>query len=75
MFIFVFQDGIARDGLTDAYDGIAMGVCGEKTAKEYGITRQMQDEYAIRSYKRSADAWAVHIARALSRLASCSRKG
>lgn len=33
-----------------------MGSCAELTAKEYGITRQQQDEYAITSYKRSADA-------------------
>ena len=32
-------DGIAYDGLTDAYNNCAMGVCAEKTAEEMGITR------------------------------------
>lgn len=56
-------DGCAKDGLTDPYDNIAMGVCGEKTAKEFGISRREQDEYAIASYKRSAAAWTVRIHR------------
>ncbi|CAG2107211.1 unnamed protein product [Medioppia subpectinata] len=50
------EDGIVYDGLTDAYQPIHMGVCAEKTAKKLGITRQQQDEYAINSYKRSANA-------------------
>jgi len=49
-------DGLAKDGLTDAYDHQAMGVCGDKTAEKYGITREEQDEYAIQSYQRSAKA-------------------
>ncbi|CAO1623286.1 unnamed protein product [Sympodiomycopsis kandeliae] len=51
------QDAIVRDGLTDAYDGIHMGNCAEKTAKDHGLTREAQDAYAIESYKRAADAW------------------
>lgn len=34
-----------------------MGNCAENTAKKYNISRAAQDEYAINSYKRSADAW------------------
>lgn len=34
-----------------------MGNCAENTAKKYNITRQQQDEFAIKSYKRSAAAW------------------
>jgi len=49
-------DGLARDGLTDAYDCIAMGVCGDRTATQREISRAQQDEYAIRSYHRSAEA-------------------
>ncbi|GAB2789003.1 acetyl-CoA C-acyltransferase [Rhabdobacter roseus] len=49
-------DGLLRDGLTDAYDHIAMGVCGDRTAEKYQISREQQDEYAIRSYRRSAEA-------------------
>jgi len=52
-----FIDGIVKDGLTDAYDHIHMGNCAEKTAREMGISRKQQDEYAIQSYKRSAQAW------------------
>lgn len=49
-------DGLVQDGLTDAYDRIAMGVCGDRTAAKHDITREQQDEFAIRSYQRSADA-------------------
>ncbi|XP_033740077.1 acetyl-CoA acetyltransferase B, mitochondrial-like [Pecten maximus] len=50
------RDGIVSDGLTDAYDHIHMGACAENTAKKYGIGREEQDEYAIRSYKLSQKA-------------------
>ena len=49
-------DGLAKDGLTDAYDHNAMGVCADNTATKYGISREEQDAYAIRSYKRAAEA-------------------
>ncbi len=50
-------DGLTYDGLTDVYNHCAMGVCADNTAKEMGITRQQQDQYAIDSYKRSAASW------------------
>jgi acetyl-CoA C-acetyltransferase len=50
-------DGLAKDGLTDVYDGKAMGVAAEHCASECGITRNMQDDFAIESYKRSQQAW------------------
>lgn len=49
-------DGLARDGLLDVYDQNAMGVFADRTAERYGITRQEQDEFAIRSYTLSAKA-------------------
>lgn len=49
-------DGLAFDGLRDVYDKHAMGVFADKTAEKYGFTREMQDEFAITSYKRSAAA-------------------
>src|SRR5690606_16839418 len=52
-------DGLTYDGLTDAYNHCAMGVCADNTAKEMNITREDQDKYAINSYKRSAAAWAA----------------
>ncbi|HEU5147789.1 MAG TPA: acetyl-CoA C-acyltransferase, partial [Chryseosolibacter sp.] len=50
-------DGLQYDGLTDVYNHCAMGVCADHTAKEMDITRQDQDNYAISSYKRSAESW------------------
>jgi acetyl-CoA C-acetyltransferase len=50
-------DGLQKDGLTDAYDNNAMGVCADLCATEYKITREEQDNFAIESYKRSAKAW------------------
>lgn len=47
-------DGLAKDGLTDVYDQVAMGVCADTTAEKYQISREDQDEYAINSYKRAA---------------------
>jgi acetyl-CoA C-acetyltransferase len=54
-------DGIVFDGLTDVYNKIHMGNCGENTAKKLDISRAQQDEYGISSYKRSADASAKGI--------------
>lgn len=50
-------DGLAKDGLTDVYDGKAMGNAAELCAKECGISREDQDAFAIESYTRSQAAW------------------
>lgn len=50
-------DGIVFDGLTDVYNKFHMGNCAENTAKKLNISRQQQDEFAINSYKRSAEAY------------------
>lgn len=50
-------DGVAKDGLTDVYDGKAMGHAAELCAKECGVSRQDQDAFAIESYQRSQQAW------------------
>ena len=50
-------DGMQRDGLIDAYDNNAMGVCADLCAAEYKFTREDQDNFAIQSYERSAKAW------------------
>jgi len=50
-------DGMQKDGLTDAYDNNAMGVCADLCATEYKISREEQDNFAIQSYERSAKAW------------------
>lgn len=49
-------DGLAKDGLKDAYDGKAMGTCADATAEKYGVSREAQDAFAIQSYKRAAAA-------------------
>lgn len=49
-------DGLEKDGLFEVYNGFAMGNCADNTAKEMNISREAQDEYAIESYKRVAQA-------------------
>ena len=49
-------DGLEKDGLWEVYHEFAMGNCADHTAKEMGITREEQDEYAISSYERAAEA-------------------
>lgn len=46
-------DGLAKDGLTDVYDGKAMGNAAELCASTCNISREDQDQFAIESYKRS----------------------
>jgi len=53
----VLVDGLAKDGLTDAYDGQAMGLAAELCAATCGISREEQDAFAIESYKRAQKAW------------------
>jgi acetyl-CoA C-acetyltransferase len=50
-------DGLAKDGLTDVYDGKAMGCAAELCAREENISREEQDAFAIESYQRSQKAW------------------
>jgi acetyl-CoA C-acetyltransferase len=50
-------DGMQKDGLVDAYDENAMGVCADACATEYKFSREDQDAFAIQSYKRSEAAW------------------
>ncbi|MFV1450752.1 acetyl-CoA C-acyltransferase [Maribacter sp. HS] len=50
-------DGMQKDGLVDAYDQNAMGVCADACATKYEFSREDQDAYAIQSYKRSSEAW------------------
>ncbi|HSJ69011.1 MAG TPA: acetyl-CoA C-acyltransferase [Anditalea sp.] len=50
-------DGLAHDGLYEVYNNFAMGNCADNTAREMNISREAQDEFAIQSYNRSAEAW------------------
>lgn len=50
-------DGLLKDGLQDAYSNQAMGTSADETAVRFGISRESQDEYAMRSYRLAAEAW------------------
>ncbi|GAB4378634.1 MAG: acetyl-CoA C-acyltransferase [Salibacteraceae bacterium] len=50
-------DGIILDGLWDVYSNQLMGSCAERCADEHKISREEQDQFAIESYKRAAEAW------------------
>jgi acetyl-CoA C-acetyltransferase len=51
------EDGLIGDGLWDVYNQIHMGNCAENTAKNYHISREEQDEFAILTYQRAQAAW------------------
>lgn len=50
------QDHMIADGLTDAFNNYHMGVTAENIAKEYGITREQQDQFAYRSQEKAIQA-------------------
>ena len=50
-------DGMVKDGLTDVYDKVHMGICAEICAKEMKFSREEQDNFAIESYNKSAKSW------------------
>ncbi len=49
-------DSILRDGLMDPYTNVHMGDCGELCAEKHQITREQQDEFAIKSYEKALAA-------------------
>ncbi|MGB0981125.1 MAG: acetyl-CoA C-acyltransferase [Winogradskyella sp.] len=51
------EDGMQKDGLVDAYNKNAMGVCADACATEHNFSREDQDAFAIQSYERSKAAW------------------
>ena len=50
------MDGLHRDGFEDDIVNKSMGELAEKTGKDFKITREQADEYAIRSYERTLTA-------------------
>ena len=52
-------DGLVKDGLTDVYHKVHMGICAEKCAEELNFSREEQDEFALTSYHRSTAAWST----------------
>lgn len=51
------EDGMQKDGLVDAYQQVAMGVCADECATKYNFSREEQDNFAIASYNKAAKAW------------------
>jgi acetyl-CoA C-acetyltransferase len=49
-------DSMIRDGLWDAYKNCHMGTCGDATARKLGFSRQAQDDFAVRSYRRALES-------------------
>jgi acetyl-CoA C-acetyltransferase len=50
-------DGVLKDGLTDSYGKKEhMGMQGEECASDHSITREQQDDYAIKSYQKAQAA-------------------
>ncbi|MGX4990123.1 acetyl-CoA C-acetyltransferase [Enterobacter kobei] len=50
------QDSMINDGLWDAFNDYHMGITAENVAREYGISREQQDAFALRSQQKAASA-------------------
>ena len=49
----ILQDGLAKDGLVDVYDKVAMGNFADACATKYNVSREAQDAFAVNSYKKA----------------------
>jgi acetyl-CoA C-acetyltransferase len=52
-----FIDGLLKDGLTDVYNKLHMGNSAEMCVRKYKLSREQQDEYALASYEKAAEAF------------------
>lgn len=52
-------DTMIHDGLRDAHNGEHMGHAAELIAEEFGISREEQDRFALRSHRRAVKAWST----------------
>ena len=50
-------DSMVQDGLWDVYNNYHMGHTGENVAEKYGITREEQDQFALKSHQKAIEAW------------------
>lgn len=50
------KDLMVHDGLTCSFNGVHMGTYGNSTAKEFDLSREEQDEWALRSHQRAVEA-------------------
>lgn len=70
------KDSLVSDGLWDAFNDYHMGITAENVATEFGITREMQDEYALISHNNALEAQARDIfAREIVPVEWLTRKG
>ncbi|MBF0780495.1 thiolase family protein [Granulicatella sp. 19428wC4_WM01] len=67
-------DSILQDGLTDAFHHIHMGITAEHVAEHFSISRQEQDEFALHSHQKAAQAKAFH-ARDIEPITLYTKKG
>jgi acetyl-CoA C-acetyltransferase len=51
------HDGMYRDGFLDPLSGLLMGETAENLARKYGIPREEQDDFALRSQQKAAASW------------------
>jgi acetyl-CoA C-acetyltransferase len=49
-------DSMIKDGLWDVYNNVHMGMCGDRCAEKYSLSRQQQDDFAVTSFKRALEA-------------------
>ncbi len=52
------EDSMLHDGLVDPFMNYHMGITAENVAKKCGITREMQDQFAVESHRKAEKAWA-----------------
>lgn len=52
----LLTDGLLKDGLTDPYHHFHMGNAAEICAREFNISREAQDQYALESYRKATEA-------------------
>ena len=70
------KDSLLMDGLTDAFDNCHMGITAENVAKEFEISREEQDAFALKSQTKAKDAIAnKHFADEMTAVEIKSRKG
>lgn len=50
-------DSMINDGLWDVYNNYHMGITAENVAEKYHVTRDEQDDYALNSHRKAAEAW------------------
>ncbi|CED84922.1 Acetyl CoA acyltransferase 2 [Phaffia rhodozyma] len=56
---FQTKDSVQTDGLWDVSNNFPMGNCAEHIAAKFSISRESQDEHALESYRRAAEAWST----------------